>query len=667
MGFATIQNQSSFNSAEHAASKRKATRQIERRKPDNPARRKRLEKDPPAWLRHYGGKAMFPYAFSSGHLAIISGTIEAARTGTGSAVAAPRGEGKTTVNRGVAVYLVVKRIVRFPVLVGWKHGDAKEALKTWLRMFTDSPEFKADYPEYCQPFEHSTHATALRNLAWADTGQITGAMVDNSLKLITLPDSMGAIACRSAQGDAKGLNAMLPDGTVLRPDFVLFDDAQDPKRADSFEAVRKTIDTLENVFLGMAGPQKRLTAACACTVEADNDVSEHWLSRPGWKTLRVSRITSWPGGGEGGDWPDLKAPVVAAWDEWNRIRLENGERAAIKHYKANKAELTAGMAVSWPERYDRGRGDPDAMYAAMWDRYDKGPEVFARGQQNLPLKRGVSVYTLTPAIVQSRAQPDRAPGVVPDWAQTVIAATDINPSYALSSVVVAFGATQTAAVCWYGLFKSPPLPVPKECTEIEKRRIIYEALAIHGRQIAGLPCRPATWFIDGGGSPEGCVIQFAFNAPQICGLQAWCTFGRGWKTYRPTAKATYRVTVGEQLHKVSERRDRQWIIYNADYWREIYQRGFTGEPGAPGSCSLPAGNHSDFAAQLCREQLAGKDDIGGRMVWVWNTAPGPHDYGDCMHMAYMGAAVAGIGTGGQVVRPANRQRRRPSGVTVIPL
>jgi len=151
------------------------------------------------------------------------------------------------------------------------------------------------------------------------------------------------------------------------------------------------------------------------------------------------------------------------------------------------------------------------------------------------------------------------------------------------------------------------------------------------------------------------VIQLAFNAPQICGLNAVATFGRGWKNYRPSAKATYRLRVGEQLHHVSERRDRQWIVYNADYWREVAQRGWTGEPGAPGSCSLPAGHHADFAAQVTREQLAGKDEIGGHTVWVWNTAPGPHDYGDCMHMAYMVAAWGGIGTGGSVAVTARKK------------
>jgi hypothetical protein len=106
-------------------------------------------------------------------------------------------------------------------------------------------------------------------------------------------------------------------------------------------------------------------------------------------------------------------------------------------------------------------------------------------------------------------------------------------------------------------------------------------------------------------------------------------------------------------------------VYHADYWREVAQRGWTGEPGAPGSCSLPAGNHADFATQVTREQLAGKDDIGGKAVWVWSVAPGPHDYGDCMHMAYMGASVCGIGTGGVVRGPPKKNNRRRGGVEVI--
>jgi hypothetical protein len=140
------------------------------------------------------------------------------------------------------------------------------------------------------------------------------------------------------------------------------------------------------------------------------------------------------------------------------------------------------------------------------------------------------------------------------------------------------------------------------------------------------------------------VIQLAYNAPQICGLQASCTFGRGWKMFRPVTKATYKVRAGEMWQHVSERKDRQWIIYQADYWREVAQKGWIASPGSPGSCSLPQGRHEDFAIQVTREQLSGKEEVGGRMVWVWDTAPGPHDYGDCMQMAYMAASFRGIGS-----------------------
>jgi hypothetical protein len=641
-------------------------RAIERRPCADPKRRARLEKKPDKWLMHYMGRRCFPNPFSAAHLAIISETLAAAETGTGAAVAAPRGEGKTTVCRGVTVYLLATRRLTFPVLVGWKHRDAKAALKLWLRMVSESDEFKADYPELTQPFEITTHAAALKNLTWADTGRKIGATVDIADGMIVFPDSIGAVASRSAQGDAKGLNATMPDGTVVRPDFILFDDTQDPKRADRPAAVSDTIDVLENVFLGMAGPQRRLTAAAACTIEAEDDVSCHFLSRPGWRSVRVARIEQWPGGGSGGDWPDEKHPAKALWDEWNDVRLDQGEKAAIALYKANKAAMTDGMVVSWKERYDRTRGDPDAFYAAMWDRYDKGASVFSRGQQNQPIKEGITLYNLTPAVITARTDPGRAPGDIPDWALRILAQTDINPSYALTTAIIAFGADQRAAVLWYGLH---PMHVPQEWTDAEKKTAVMAELAAHGRHIAGLPCAPHNWMIDGGGSPENTVIDFASASVRTCGIPAITAFGRAGKAYRHPLRKEKGIDVKEQAYikTVSMRWDealkrnvpsRQWVIFNADYWREQAQRGWTGTLGAPGSCDLPKGRHDGFAEQICAEQLAGKVMLNDRWVYDWRTDRAtPHDYGDCMTMGYAHAAVMGIGTGGAGVAQRPQRKR----------
>jgi hypothetical protein len=615
----------------------------------DPARRKRLEADPVRWLKHYLA-ATFTRPFELPHLQIIDGTMQAHATGGRFCVAAERGIGKSTVLWGLVLYLALSGQQRYPICVPWADKALKRAFRFWKMALCFNDALGADYPEACAPFRHARGvAQRVATTRWRDTDNPTGAQLTVGEGIIVLPDRLGCIGGSTINGNVRGLNHPQDDGTVIRPTLVLLDDVQDRGTAKSAMQVADTCDVIDGDVAGVgeAGSQVPMLMSGNCIVP--DDVMAHYLASREWHGLRVPCVLAWPAG-----WEDDKSECRKLWREWyDRL---TGNDGAAQFYRKNRKRMVAGMKLSAPAAFRRAEKTRDPLLGAMRAYHKMGHDAFWAERQQEPQRRQHSIYLLTPEIVQSRAQPDRAPGVVPDWAQTIIAATDVNPSYALSTVVVAFGANQVGAVLWYGLYTRAPLPVSKDCTEIEKRRIIYEALAAHGKELAALPCRPASWLIDGGGSPEGCVIQFAYNAPQICGLQAACCFGRNWKTYRPTAKATYKVRVGEQYHHVAERRDRQWIVLNADYWREVAQRGWTGAPGAPGSCSLPRGNHADFCAQVTREQLAGKDDVGGRTVWVWNSAPGPHDYGDCMHMAYMGAAVAGIGTGGQVVAAPTRKR-----------
>jgi len=614
----------------------------------DPARRAKLEADPVRWLKHYLS-ATFTRPFETPHLQIIDGTMEAHRTGGRFAVAAERGIGKSTVLWGMVLYLALTGQQRYPICVPWADKALKRAFRFWKMALCFNDRIGEDYPEACAPFRHARGvAQRVQTTRWRDTDEMTGAQLTVGEGIIVLPDRLGCIGGSTINGNVRGLNHPQDDGTVIRPTLVLLDDVQDRGTAKSPMQVSDTVDVIDGDVAGVgeAGSQVPMLMSGNCIVP--DDVMAHYLASREWTGLRVPCVTTWPAG-----WEDEKSECRKLWAEW--YDRTTGNDGAAGFYRKHKRRMTEGMKLSAPAAFRRAEKTNDPLLGAMRAYHKMGHDAFWAERQQEPQRRAHSVYILTPEIVQSRAQ-DRAPGAVPEWAWTVIAATDVNPSYALSSAVVAFGANQVAAVLWYGLHR---LTVGKDVTEIERRRMIYDALSAHGRELAGLPCRPAQWFIDGGGSPEGCVIQFAFNSPQICGLTAACTFGRGWKTYRPTAKGTYRVRVGEQLHHVTERRDRQWIVYNADYWREVSQKGWTGEPGAPGSCSLPRGNHPDFCAQVTREQLSGKDDIGGRTVWVWNTAPGPHDYGDCLHMAYMGAAWAGIGTQGVVTaRPRYVEQRK---------
>jgi hypothetical protein len=625
---------------------------IERRACEDPDRRKRLEADPPAWLKHYLA-GFYPASWSKAHLAIIHGAIEAAKTGTGYAAAAPRGEGKTTVLRGVDFFLVATGVCRFPVMGGWTHKSSSEAFRVWIRMLHNTPALAADYPELTQPFEESMHAGRLKALTWSDTGAECGAEVRSTDKIIVLPDSRGAIGAASVQGDVKGLSVTLPSGEVLRPDLILFDDVQDPKRAGDPAHVQDVIDIIEKQWICLAGPTSRITAMAACTVAASNDVSEYFLNKPDFKSVRISRIESWPKG-----WDEKGSQSRLIWDNWHNELLDgmadgDGGQRGRDFYQSNKSEMTDGMTVSWSERMDKKRHDPDALYSAMFDFYRIGEAAFASEYQNRPLKQGATVYDLRPEIVMSRTDDKRDAFAVPAWSRLVTAFTDIN-HYGLHSVCAAFGQDQTAAVLWYQCFDR--ITVPERAPEAERRQIIFQALCEHGKTVGSLPCKPDLWLIDGGYEHE--TIQRYVNGPaRICGTRAMVSRGYGADKYRPNGKNLIG-KAREECHYT------QWplgrgIAYNADYWREIAQRAWLGDIGAPGACSIFAGHHRDFSEQICRERLSEKLISKTGMIWRFITMPGRHDYGDAMTGCYVAAAWHGIGAGGQVITKKYIERRKP--------
>jgi hypothetical protein len=657
--------------AERKREERQRATAIPRRACEDPKRRARLEKDPAKWLRWYMPTA-YPLPFGDSHHAMIDGALQSARTGTGFAVAAPRGEGKTAILRGVVIYLVAHEECRFPVIAGWTHRSTSQAFAMWKRTLHQNERLCADYPELTQPFEECLHATRLRNMTWADTGAEIGADIMATERCIVLPDSRGAIAAASVQGDVKGLSIALPDGQILRPDLLLVDDAQDPKRAGNPTHINDVVDALEKQWMCLAGPQNRLTTMMACTVAAPGDVSERFLNRPDFRSLRVSRVTAWPDG-----WDKKQSRTRALWDEWREVWLDgirehddDGKRG-LAFYRRNRAAMIAGMAVSWAQRYDRKRGDPDAYYSAMLDYYRLGEKAFASEYQNAPIidesERGP--YTLTPELICSRVT-ERPALALPTGSRIIVAATDLNPSYALSSALVSFDASQAAGVLWYDLYQGPGGNgiAAGTATAGERDRAVFEALVVVGKQIAANQVRPELWAIDASGTDFDTVLRFATNSVRLCGVQAVGVTGRGAKNYRPYG----RNVVGkarENCHMaIDETKSppRKWLAFHADYWREIAQRAWLGSLGAPGACSLFAGQHRIFAEQVCREQLRGVADVGGLRMWNWSTQPGPHDFGDCMTMCFALAAWHGIGSGGEQKRPQPRRRTGPR-VTVIPI
>jgi hypothetical protein len=64
---------------------------------------------------------------------------------------------------------------------------------------------------------------------------------------------------------------------------------------------------------------------------------------------------------------------------------------------------------------------------------------------------------------------------------------------------------------------------------------------------------------------------------------------------------------------------------------------------------LPKGGHYEFGAECSNERLKDKTELSGRMIWDYQVI-GRHDYGDALYMAYVGASMQGVGTGGATPR-----------------
>lgn len=621
----------------------------------DPARRKRLEASPVKWLKYYCHQA-FSRPFDKPHTAIIDGAMTASETGGRFAVAAERGIGKSTILWAIILMLALAGIQPFPVCVPWASSALKRAFRFWRAQLCFNDRLGEDYPEICAPFRHAKGSSQkLAHTTWdggPNDGGPTGATMAIGEGLIVLPDNRGCIGGATINGNPRGLNHPTASGKVLRPTIALLDDVQDRGTAKSAVQVNDTIEIIDGDVAGMGEAGASLPMLMSGNCIATDDVMAHYLASDQWKSLRIPCVESWPKG-----WDDGDGEAAKLWQEW--FDLYRDGKGAPAFYKKNRKAMTAEMELSAPGTFKKATGVTDAFCAVMIRYFKMGKEAFHAECQQKPLKQGVTIYNLRPKAILSRVE-KREPGQVPDWTKAVLCATDVNPSYALTTAIAAFGDDQRSAVLWYG---THPIGCDKTMSDAQIKATVHAALSEHGRRLSGLSCRPQHWTVDGGGSPQNTAIDFCANAIQICGIPAIASFGRASTQYRPTGGKGRKVIIREESQVIRERHDRQWIVWNAHYWMEQSQRGWLCDFGAPGSCTLPTGRHDDFAEQICREVLIDKAELGGKMAYKWDHLPGPHDYADCMAMLYMMAAcMAGIGTGGVIARPQKRIERRKARV-----
>jgi hypothetical protein len=110
------------------------------------------EQDAKIWLSTYFGSQFFE-AWTSDRLAMIESIIDAAKYGGDQGIAGPRGEGKTTLSIRVALFLMVRGLSTFPVVIGKNADKAKKEVRDLVEQLQQNDLFIADYPEIGIPFQ----------------------------------------------------------------------------------------------------------------------------------------------------------------------------------------------------------------------------------------------------------------------------------------------------------------------------------------------------------------------------------------------------------------------------------------------------------------------------------------------------------------------------------
>jgi len=289
-----------------------------------------------------------------------------------------------------------------------------------------------------------------------------------------------------------------------------------------------------------------------------------------------------------------------------------------------------------------------------------GHEAFMAERQQAPVDP-VAVagpYTLTPEIILSRVT-QRQPWERPEWVSRVVASSDINPSYAFSTVVLGFGEDQSAAVLWSGVHH---LDIAvRDMTAAEYARSLYPELVKHGQALAASPCRPEVWAVDAGGDQFDAIAPYVDRLAAATGLTVLAFTGRRGIKYAQYGQSVIKSMIREHCHGCATIKGAvrlRWVAWDADYWGDKAQRAWLGAPGAPGQASLPQGQHWEFARQICNKRLVKIEDKGGKTEHTWQNVPGKQDFHDAMAQGYAAAAFGGIGTGGGQVRRGAEPRRR---------
>ncbi len=268
--------------------------------------------------------------------------IVASPDGQNDAIAAPRGEAKSTLcSQLFPIWCVARGIKHYILIIMDAFDQAATMLEAIKVELEANPRLKLDFPEICG-----------QGRVWKEGVCLTA----NGKKLQAFGTG------QRLRGKRHGPH---------RPDLVVLDDIENDENVRRVEQRDKTEGWVDKAVANVGAADGTLDQIYIGTILHYDSVLARKLRNPLWRSVKLASVRRWP------DRMDL-------WEKWEELLRNEGKEEALAFYEKQRDEMERGSEVSWPE--------VRPLYALMLLRVRIGIPAFDAEQQNDPLSSDDALF-----------------------------------------------------------------------------------------------------------------------------------------------------------------------------------------------------------------------------------------------------------------------------------
>lgn len=640
-------------------------------------RRKRLEKNDAAWLRFYFGPGceledVFTYEFTSQQKEMIQAISESLDYGLDQAIAASRGEGKSTITERIVLKKHLEGKVDYSVILQATGPMANGTIDSLKHTLENNPLLIADYPEVCIPIIALEGAPQR-----AQTQKVSGFRYDTGKAFtrfpskftwsgdeIIFPNVPGSPSARSiitAKGLESAVRGLRKRGK--RPKLVVIDDPDTEETAASVEQANKLEKRIDSALALLGGQKRKVGRVIITTIQSRISASFKYTDpkqKPSMKGKRFKFLVKKP------DRLDLWEDYVQMWKDDQAT--DPFSRRAHQFYFDNRKEMDAGSEVSNPNRFDGSKTtDGSPLEVSALQRYfntvaQLGQEYTSTELDNDPPEDSSAVETgLSPRRVQTKTNGyDRR--VVPPGCVLLTQGVDCR-KVALHWVIRAWMADGTGFTIDYGIHEvRGTIYGSDDGVDVAIQRAILERVEAtrntkyyrHNDESESIPVDLT--LIDAGYQTDA-VYGACYEAG--AGVMPIMGFGKSAGCTQAGFHEVQKSTVGRKAGDgwFLSRKGRIWLVCaDADRWKEWEHNRWLTVEDQPGSMTIfgersesdrltvDQKEHHSYSRHICNEKEVEKL-IRGTVKRVWMQKSDNNHWLDASYYSDVAGSMRGIKLG----------------------